>query len=51
LGKKASKGNDMALDTREIGSETVQFWDRAQVTLNQLWKDGPLVLVFLRHYG
>jgi hypothetical protein len=41
----------MNLNMTEIGNQEVQLWDRSYTRLNQLWMDGPVVLVFLRHYG
>lgn len=41
----------MDLKMKEIGKEEVQLWDRSQCQLRQFWKKGPLVLVFLRHFG
>ena len=41
----------MDLNIAEIGNQEVQLWDGSQTLLSQFWKDKPLVLVFLRHYG
>jgi hypothetical protein len=41
----------MALDINEIGKQQVQLWDGSHALLNTFWAQGPLVLVFLRHYG
>ena len=41
----------MALDINEIGKEQVQLWDGSNALINTFWEQGPLVLVFLRHYG
>ncbi len=41
----------MALNMKKIGDDKVQLWDGSHTHLNRLWKNGPLVLVFLRHYG
>ena len=41
----------MELNMTEIGNQEVQLWDHSTTTLNRFWKNGPLVLVFLRHYG
>ena len=41
----------MKLDMNAIGNQEVALWDRTHARLNQFWKQGPLVLVFLRHYG
>ncbi len=29
----------------------VTLWDGTETRLGRFWADGPLVLVFLRHYG
>jgi len=34
-----------------IGKEEVQLWDHSKSRLSRFWQEGPLVLVFLRHYG
>lgn len=41
----------MDLNMNEIGNRKVLLWDRTHSRLRQFWKQGPLVLVFLRHYG
>ena len=41
----------MGLNMTEIGNQEVQLWDRSHTRLNGFWKNGPVVLVFLRHYG
>jgi hypothetical protein len=41
----------MDLNITEIANQEVQLWDRSHVRLREFWKQGPLVLVFLRHYG
>lgn len=41
----------MDLNMIKIGNEEVQLWDRSHCRLRQFWKKGPLVLVFLRHFG
>jgi len=41
----------MGLNMKEIGNQEVQLWDRSRVPLRKFWEQGPLVLVFLRHYG
>jgi len=41
----------MALNLKEIGNQEVQLWDRSRSRLRRFWKQGPLVLVFLRHFG
>ena len=41
----------MKLNMTEIGNHDVHLWDRSHARLRQFWEQGPLVLVFLRHYG
>jgi hypothetical protein len=41
----------MDVNINTIGNEEVQLWDHSQTRLNRFWQKGPLVLVFLRHYG
>ena len=41
----------MDMKMNEIGDEEVQLWDGSHSRLRRFWKQGPLVLVFLRHYG
>ena len=41
----------MELNIAEIGKQEVQLWDHSRTQLSRFWKNGPLVLVFLRHYG
>jgi hypothetical protein len=41
----------MELNIAEIGKQAVQLWDRSHTRLSRFWEQGPLVLVFLRHYG
>ncbi len=41
----------MDLDTTAIGAQAVQLWDHSRASLGDFWRQGPLVLVFLRHYG
>jgi hypothetical protein len=41
----------MDLNIRVIGEQEVQLWDRSRAPLSDFWQKGPLVLVFLRHYG
>ena len=41
----------MELDMTDIGNREVQLSDHSSARLNLFWKNGPLVLVFLRHYG
>ena len=35
----------------ELGEVNVQDLDGGDVRVGDLWRDGPVVLVFLRHYG
>ena len=46
-----SKETFMELDMKEIGDAEVQLWDRSYRRLGEFWEQGPLVLVFLRHFG
>ncbi len=41
----------MDLNMRAIGEQEVQLWDNSRASLGDFWQQGPLVLVFLRHYG
>lgn len=41
----------MDLNLRAIGDLEVQLWDHSRALLGNFWQKGPLVLVFLRHYG
>ena len=41
----------MEMNMVEIGNQEVQLWDGSHTRMGQLWEQGPLVLVFLRHYG
>ena len=41
----------MDLNIDEIGNETVQLSDGSHCRLRRFWQPGPLVMVFLRHYG
>ena len=41
----------MDLNIRAIGEQKVQLWDHSRASLGSFWRQGPLVLVFLRHYG
>jgi hypothetical protein len=45
------KGTAMVLEIATIGRMEVQLWDQSLTRLHRFWEDGPLVLVFLRHYG
>jgi hypothetical protein len=33
------------------GEQEVLLWDGTRTRLGRFWQKGPLVLVFLRHYG
>ena len=35
----------------DLGAVRVQTLDGHEIALGDLWRDGPAVLVFLRHYG
>jgi len=41
----------MDLNMKEIGHQEVQLWDNSYARLRRFWEKGPLVLVFLRHFG
>jgi len=41
----------MNLDMNEIANTAVGLWDGSERHLGSFWEEGPLVLVFLRHYG
>ena len=41
----------MDLDMKFIGNQQVSLWNGSHAHLNAFWAQGPLVLVFLRHYG
>ena len=42
----------MTIDVVDVKEDQeVQLWDGTTTRLSRLWADGPLVLVFLRHYG
>ena len=41
----------MELNMHAISEQEVQLWDRSRTSLGDFWRQGPLVLVFLRHYG
>ena len=43
-------GNDVD-DAADVQDRKVQIADGTTLQLSHLWADGPLVLVFLRHYG
>lgn len=39
------------INVTEIKDREVVLWDHSVARLSQFWERGPLVLVFLRHYG
>ena len=41
----------MELNLLAIGEQEVQLWDHSRASLADFWRQRPLVLVFLRHYG
>ena len=41
----------MNLNMRAIGEIEVQLWDHSRASLGEFWRQSPLVLAFLRHYG
>jgi hypothetical protein len=41
----------VTLQTHELTDALVTFSDGSTTRLGELWKHGPLVLVFLRHFG
>lgn len=41
----------MEIDIAGIQDQEVVLWDHTVTPLCRFWKEGPLVLVFLRHYG
>jgi len=38
-------------DATKVRDREVVLWDNTVTHLSRFWKDGPLVLVFLRHFG
>ena len=44
-------GQEPSIDMTEIKDREVVLWDHSVARLSQFWERGPLVLVFLRHYG
>ena len=40
-----------AVDGTTIQDQKVVLWDQTIRRLGEFWEHGPLVLVFLRHYG
>ena len=41
----------MSIDIEKVASQEVILSDGTVTRLGRFWEDGPLVLVFLRHYG
>ncbi len=41
----------MPEDVTEVRDQEVVLWDNTVTRLSRFWENGPLVLVFLRHYG
>jgi hypothetical protein len=41
----------MPIDMDSIKDQEVVLWDNAVTRISRFWQEGPLVLVFLRHYG
>ena len=41
----------MSIDMTAIKDQEVVLWDQTTTKLSRFWENGPLVLVFLRHYG
>lgn len=41
----------IALETHELTDARVTLSDGSVTRLGELWQHGPLVLVFLRHFG
>jgi hypothetical protein len=41
----------MPIDMDSIKDQEVVLWDNSVIRLSRFWEEGPLVLVFLRHYG
>jgi hypothetical protein len=41
----------MPIDMDSIKDQEVVLWDSAVTRISRFWEEGPLVLVFLRHYG
>jgi len=58
LGPMKSNYNDqvrretaMPIDMDSIKDQEVLLWDNTVTRISRFWEEGPLVLVFLRHYG
>jgi len=41
----------MPKNVKEVRDQEVVLWDNTVTRLSRFWESGPLVLVFLRHYG
>lgn len=41
----------MPINLDRVKDQEVVLWDNAVARLSRFWEEGPLVLVFLRHYG
>jgi hypothetical protein len=41
----------MSSAATQIKDQQVELWDKTSTRLSRFWSQGPLVLVFLRHYG
>lgn len=41
----------MPIDMTAVSDQEVMLWDQRTTPLGRFWENGPLVLVFLRHYG
>ena len=48
--EEIAMGSDVD-DAAEVRDRDVQLGDGSTTRLSRLWAEGPLVLVFLRHYG
>jgi hypothetical protein len=45
------EGCAMPKDDDKVNDQKVVLWDTSETPLSRFWEKGPLVLVFLRHYG
>ena len=41
----------MPVEETDVKDQEVVLWDNTVTRLSRFWEEGPLVLVFLRHYG
>ncbi len=41
----------MPKEATKVRDQEVVLWDNTATRLSRFWESGPLVLVFLRHYG